>query len=64
MLRSGLFKLMRLTLSGAEAVSHAAFHGMRSGIDWLERRHLAHQAATASGAEDAQLPAKSSADAF
>jgi hypothetical protein len=63
MLRSGLIKLMRITVSGAEAVSHAAFRGMRSGIDWLERRNAAHHAAP-SPADNAQLPAESSADAF
>jgi hypothetical protein len=36
-LRDGIVKVLRGGVTGAEKITHAAFGGLRKGIDWLDK---------------------------
>jgi hypothetical protein len=49
-LRDGIVKVLRGGVTGAEKITHAAFGGLRKGIDWLDKGRSKDGAAETQGA--------------
>jgi hypothetical protein len=52
-LRDGIVKVLRGGVTGAEKITHAAFGGLRKGIDWLDKPRSDNAGADASDASGA-----------